>query len=234
MRAMLLAIALAVVPCAAAAAQDMERVVVTASPIDQDDLRSAPAIYRRIPADFVLVSVSYQSATRDPGERKKELETMFIRLKEKAAKTDGYELSGGTIGESTADIDTVLFSDIHQTDYNGTGRFTLTLSVDTRAGEPFDRLMKRAEDFVMTIKTAGRAEAYLGDDQFIGARDVTKHRADLVADIAAEVRSLQALLAPAKVTLTGLENRIITQPSGPLELEMFIPYTLTVESGAGE
>jgi hypothetical protein len=106
--------------------------------------------------------------------------------------------------------------------------------VDTKAGEPFDRLMKRAEDFVMTIKTAGRAEAYLGDDQFIGARDVTKHRADLVADIATEVRGLQALLAPARVTLTGLENRIVTQPSGPLELEMFVPYTLTVESGAGE
>ena len=33
---------------------------------------------------------------------------MFIRLKDKAAKTDGYDLSGGTIGESTADIDTVL------------------------------------------------------------------------------------------------------------------------------
>jgi hypothetical protein len=33
------------------------------------------------------------------------------------------------------------------------------------------------------------------------------------------------------VVLTGLENRIITQPSGPLELEIFIPYTLTLESG---
>lgn len=234
MRALLFAFALTLLPAGFAASQDMERVVVTASRIPEDDLRSAPAIYRRIPADFVLVSVSYQSATRDPGERKKELETMFIRLKEKAAKTDGYDLSGGTIGESTAEIDTVLFSDIHETDYNGTGRFTLTLSIDTKEGEPFDRLMKRAEDFVMTIKTAGRAESYLGDEQFIGARDVTKHRADLVADIAAEVRSLQALLSPAKVTLTGLENRIITQPSGPLELEMFIPYTLTVESSGAD
>jgi hypothetical protein len=33
------------------------------------------------------------------------------------------------------------------------------------------------------------------------------------------------------VTITGLDSRIITQPSGPLELEIFIPYTLTIESG---
>jgi len=225
---------LAAAPPGLAAAQDMERVVVTASRIDEDSMRSAPAIYRRIPADFMLVAVSYQSATRDPGERKKELETMFIRLKEKAAKNKGYDLSGGTLGQSTAEIDTVLFTDILQADYSGTGRFTLTLSVDTKEGEPFDRLMKRAEDFVMTINTAGRAEAYLGDDQFIGARDVTKHRADLLADITAEVRNLQTQLAPAKIILTGIENRIVTQPSGPLELEMFIPYTLTVESGGAE
>ena len=95
----------------------------------------------------------------------------------------------------------------------------------------FEALMKRAKSFVDSINTAGRSEAYLGDNQFIGATDVAKHRADLVADIAAEVTALKTSFAPAKVTLTGLESRIITQPSGPLELEIFIPYTLTVESG---
>jgi hypothetical protein len=219
------------VPAAPAFAQDMERMMVTSNQVEESERRSAPAIYRRIPADFVMVAVTFQSASRDTGERAKELETMFTRLKAKAAKTDGFTLAGGTLGFSSADIDTVLFTDVYESDYSGTGRFTLTLSIDTKPDESFEALMARAQKFVSSIEVAGRAEAYLGDDQFIGARDVTKHRADLVADIAAEVKGLQASFAPARVTLTGLESRIITQPSGPLELEIFIPYTLVLESG---
>ncbi len=216
---------------APALAQDMERVIVTANQIEDAEMQSAPAVYRQIPADFVLVALTFQSATRDTGEREKELETMFTRLKAKTAKTDGINLIGGTLGRSTADIDTVLFTDVYTNDYSGTGRFTLTLSIDTKPDESFEALMKRAQAFVSSIDMAGRSEAYLGDSQFIGARDVAKHRADLVADIAAEVASLRTSFAPAKVTITGLDSRIITQPSGPLELEIFIPYTLTVESG---
>ncbi len=222
---------MASIPAAPALAQDMERMIVTANRVEESERQSAPAVYRQIPADFLLVALTFQSATRDSSERAKELETMFNRLKAKAGKTDHINLVGGTLGQSTADIDTVLFTDVYTTDYTGTGRFTLTLSVDTREEESFEALMKRAQAFVGSIDMAGRSEAYLGDSQFIGARDVAKHRADLVADIAAEVSALKTSFAPAKVTLTGLESRIITQPSGPLELEIFIPYTLTVESG---
>lgn len=218
-------------PVAPALAQGMERMMVTSNRVEEAERRSAPAVYRQIPADFVMVAVTYQSASRDTAERTKELETMFNRLKAEAARTDGYKLSGGTLGQSTADIDTVLFTDVYTTDYNNTGRFTLTLSIDTKPDESFEHLMARAQAFISDIDVQGRAEAYLGDDQFIGARDVTRHRADLVADIASEVKALKASFAPARVTLTGLESRIITQPSGPLELEIFIPYTLTLESG---
>lgn len=230
----LLVSALAFLPALPAAAQRMESIMVTANRVEAEELRMAPAVYRQIPADFVLVAVTYQSATRDTGERRKELETMFNRLKAKAAKTDGYSLSGGELGESSANIDTVLFGDVYETAYSGTGSFTLTLNVDTRKDESFEALMKRAEAFVDTIEVSGRAEAFLGDEQFIGARDVAKHRADLVSDIAAEVSDIRTRfggLTGTKVILTGLESRIITQPSGPLELEIFIPYTLTLEAG---
>lgn len=218
-------------PALPAFAQEMERMMVTSNQLAESQRRSAPAVYRQVPADFVMVALTYQSATRDTGERAKELETMFTRLKAEVATTEGMSLSGGTLGQSSADIDTVLFTDVYQTDYGGTGRFTLTLSIDTRKDESFEALMARAKTFVNGIEMAGRTEAYLGDNQFIGAHNVTKHRADLVRDIAAEVKGLKTSFAPARVTLTGLESRIITQPSGPLELEIFIPYTLTVESG---
>lgn len=217
-----------------AAAQEMERMMVTSNRVDESARISAPAVYRQIPADFVMVAITYQSATRDTAERREELETMFDRLKASAARTPGFSLTGGTLGRSMADIDTVLFTDVYTSDYSGTGRFTLTLSVDTREEESFQALMQRAEAFVNAIDAAGRAEAYLGDEQFIGARDVARHRADLIGDIASDVADLRTRFDPsgAKVILTGLESRIITQPSGPLELEIFIPYTLTLEAGS--
>lgn len=207
----------------------LETVTVTASMVDNDELRAAPAVYRRIPADFVLTEVTYQSGSRDGAVRKRELSAMFDRLKKEVAKTAGYELQGGEIGYSSASIDTVAFGDIYF-DYNGQAHFTLTLSVDTKPGETFDQLMRRATEFIGGIKAEGRAEAWLGDEQFIGARNIGAHRADLMADIRQEAEHLQTLFQPSSVTVGGLESRVITQPSGPLELEIFIPYTLTVKS----
>ena len=234
MSGVLAAATIALVSALPASAQGMERMMVTANQVEESARISAPAVYRQIPADFVMVAITYQSATRDAAERRKELETMFDRLKAKAGKTQGFSLAGGTLGQSMADIDTVLFTDVYSSDYSGTGRFTLTLSIDTKEEESFEALMKRAQDFVASIDTQGRAEAYLGDTQYIGARDVAKHRADLVGDIAKEVSDLRrnfGMSSTTKVILTGLESRIITQPSGPLELEIFIPYTLTLEAG---
>ncbi|KJS25938.1 MAG: hypothetical protein VR75_09210 [Hyphomonadaceae bacterium BRH_c29] len=211
----------------------LQSITVTASMIDRDDLLAAPAIYRRVQADFIQVDVSYQSGTRDAAERKAELATMFERLKAAVSKTQGYALEGGALGESSAPIDTVLFDDIYSA-YGAQGSFTLIMSIDTRPGESFDKLMERAGKFVEDIKAAGRTEAFLGDEQYLGARHTDKHREALLNDLQAEVRSLQQVFRASKVSLTGLESRVITQPSGPLELEIFIPYKLTVETGAGE
>ncbi len=225
---------LTALPTGFVAAQDDERmstITVTASRIDSDDLRAAPAVYLRVPADFVLVGVNYQSASRDASERKKELATMFDRLKAAVAKTPGYTLSGGEIGESSAPIDTVKFSDVYMEGGNR-ATFSLVLTVDTKPGETFDILMERTEAFIAGVKLAGRAESYFGSEQFIGARGTHAHRDKLLEKIATETTKFRSMFAPAKVILTGLESRVITQPSGPLELEIFIPYTLTLESGS--
>ena len=222
--------ALIALPGLPAAAQGMERMMVTANRVDESARVRAPAVYRQIPADFVMVALTYQSATRDTAERRKELETMFNKLKAKANTTAYFSLAGER-SASQCRTSTRCCSRMCSRPIIPDRTFTLTLSIDTREGESFEALMKRADQFVKSIETSGRAEAWLGDSQFIGARDVAKHRADLVADIATEVRGLRDLFAPARVTLTGLESRIITQPSGPLVLEIFIPYTLRVESG---
>ena len=112
--------------------RSLQTVTVAASRIDADDLQAAPAVFRHIPADFVLVEVNFQSGSRDAATRKRELETTFTRLKKSVSGTAGFELFGGDIGESSAPIYTVLFDDIYN-NYSNQGQFSLTLSVETKA-----------------------------------------------------------------------------------------------------
>lgn len=36
---------------------------------------------------------------------------------------------------------------------------------------------------------------------------------------------------PVSVNLTGMESRVLTRPVGPLDLEIYIPYAMSVRSG---
>jgi hypothetical protein len=231
MRALMIGMGLVALSFAApAGAQELSQITVTANTIEDGDRRAAPAVSRRVQADFVQVAITCQSGSREPDVRRRELETMFGRLKKAVAAAPGYRLAGGELGYSSAPIDTVLFGDVLQAG-PAASSFTLTLGVDTKPGESFDGLMARAAAFVTTIDTDGRAEAFLGDEQYLGLGNANTHREALLADIRAEVKTLSDLFSPAIITVTGLEGRVITQPSGPLELEIFIPYSLTLETG---
>lgn len=203
-----------------------ESIMVTASMIEEN-AAAIPAISRKVRADFVSVEVSYHSATRDVAQRRAELETMFARLKEAVAKTPGVSLSGGELGYATAPIDTVLFSDVLNT-YGEAWSFSLILGVDTQPDETFDQLMERADAFVKGIPAMGRSEAWLGDEQALGARDIDSHRLALLQDISAETSRLQAIFSASELHVGGLESGVVMIPTGPLELQLYVPYTLKI------
>jgi hypothetical protein len=75
----------------------------------------------------------------------------------------------------------------------------------------------------------------IGSSQFLGITDPKKHRDTLVKAIAEDVKLMQAsFTGPVQVSLTGMEQRTVTRPTGPLDLEIYIPYAMSVKSGARE
>ncbi len=63
--------------------------------------------------------------------------------------------------------------------------------------------------------------------------DPKKHRDTLVKAIADDVKMMQSsFTGPVQVSLTGMEQRTVTRPVGPLDLEIYIPYSMSVRSGA--
>ena len=77
-------------------------------------------------------------------------------------------------------------------------------------------------------------EAEMGDLQYIGVTEPRKHREELLRKIADDTRLLQSIFGTPgntpMISLSGLEGRVKTRPSGPLELEMFIPYAINLSS----
>ena len=55
-----------------------------------------------------------------------------------------------------------------------------------------------------------------------------RFRPELVAAISEEVNMLGGAFGASEVTITGLDQRTVTQPTGALSLDVYIPYTLTI------
>jgi hypothetical protein len=219
----------------AALAQVNDKVVVTASYINNDDDdygREAPYVSIAIPADFVLFSVSLYTTTRSPDERERELERTYADLLAKVKATKGLELELGDPGNSAA-ADTIVPDEVISTGQDSS-IMKLVLKFDVAQKETFPSVRARAEKFIKDIPCTGRTQASTGGEQFIGVNDAKKHREDLLRKIADDTRLLQSIFSSGSnspaISLTGLGGRVKTRPVGPLELEMYSPYAVTLGS----
>ena len=208
--------------------QDM--IVVTGSRIDRSDIAQAstPNVTIKVPADFILTELSYESGTRDPAERKAELNAMFDKVTLAATNTSGISLEAGEVGYS-APIETVTFPEIYRTGYGSQkSTFQLVLRVEVEPGDEFDNLRVRAEAFTDAIGLVGRTEDVFGDEQYIGIINASRHRETLLQAIHAELQSLKRIFNASSIEISGLGQKVVTQPTGVLELELYIPYSITI------
>ena len=112
----------------------------------------------------------------------------------------------------------------------------LVLKVNVRPGDTFNAIRARTEKFVADTPLSGRVEGVIGDSQFLGLSEPKKQRDALVKAIADDAKMMQGSFAgsasPVTVSITGMEQRVQTRPAGPLDLEVFIPYQMSLKAGA--
>jgi len=184
-----------------------------------------------VPADYVIFTVSLETGTRAVDERQRELERTFTALTARVSRAQGITLEVGEPGESAPVQTTVAKEAIRN--YGDRSSIPLVFKFATQPNDTFEVVRARAEKFIAEIQLTGRAEATTGDLQYIGVTEPKKHREELLRKIAEDARLLQTIFtgppagAPA-ISLTGLQGRVKTRPSGPLELEMYIPYAIVL------
>lgn len=215
-----------------ATAQDraLDTVVVTAMRIDADnELDSVvPNVTLRVPADFVLFEASFINTDLEAKARKDDLKKAFDTVVKNDRARNDIELSIGD-AEQSYPIESATFDEIYSP-YGQRSSFDLAMRVDVRKGDTYDDVRERAEAFIDNVPEFGRVQSYIDDEQYIGLRNPDRYRPDLIAAIAKDVDMMGQAFKASEVTVLGLEKRTITQPTGALSLDVFIPYDLTIVS----
>jgi hypothetical protein len=241
-----LAFAATLLAAPAYAQVDKEMIVVTGQRIQNDadeampaqapggiGFSSPPYISIAVPADFVIFSVTLETGTRAKEERQRELERTFAAVTQRASRAQGVIVEVGEPGSSAA-VETTAAKEAIE-DFGDRSQIQLVFKFATQKGDTFPTVRTRAEKFISELPMTGRAEAVTGDLQYIGVTEPKKHREELLRKIAEDTRLLQTIftgpqsVAPS-MSLTGLEGRVRTRPSGPLEMEMYIPYAVVLGS----
>jgi hypothetical protein len=227
-RLLLLAAAIAVMPAGHA-----QQIVAQSNFVNRQQA-PGPQISMTVRADFVLFSVRYVTATRSDDARHDELTRMFQAITQRAARAEGITIEVGTPGNSAA-IETAAMKEMIKDTSDDRSTMDLVLKVMVRARDTFETIRTRTEKFVADTPLTGRVEGVIGDSQFLGISDPKKHRDALVKAIADDVKLMQTTFgAPVSVNLSGMEARTQTRPVGPLDLEIYIPYSMSVRSGSGQ
>jgi hypothetical protein len=226
------------------AQNDDEMIVVTAmkrqvmdedGPVDVIGVGQAlPYVSIITPADFVIFTVTLETGTRSVDEAQRELERTFTALTTRVARAQGVVLEVGEPGNSS-ELETTEAREAIEVGYGDRSRIPLVFKFAVQKDDTFRTVRVRAEKFISEIQLTGRAEAITGDLQYIGVTDPKKHREALLKKIADDARTIQTIFAGAStgataVSLTGLEGRVKTRPSGPLEMEIYIPYAIVLGS----
>lgn len=216
-----------------AAAQDasVEEIVVTGSRMidwDPDDI-PAVQLFRR--ADNLIVVVQAVNDTRDAAGRRGEL---IQTLRAMARAADGradIDLSietDGVLAPLTEDMVSTLTLGIDQGRAD-TSTATLVVKTPVTANDTLDDASERIEAFVEGIPTIGRSQVIVYGDWQLSIVDPPQYRGAILGLIAEDARRASAAFGDGySVQVTGIENRVTWRQSGPLDLGLFIPYTLTV------
>jgi hypothetical protein len=231
-RALLLAAAL----MAFAAPATAQQIVAQSNFVNRNQLAQLPQVSITVRADFVLFSVRYETATRAAETREDELAKTFAAVVQRASRTEGMSIEVGTPGQSAA-IETAAIKEMIQQNGDDRSVINIVLKVMVRERDTFEQIRARAEKFVADAPVTGRVEPVIGDNQFLGISEPKKHRDVLIKAIADDVKMMQSSFGgpggPVSVNLTGMEARTLTRPVGPLDLEIYIPYSMSLRSGAG-
>lgn len=227
---------------AAAVAQDetaLNEIVVTGSRIarggyDTEGLVSVqtpPAVTVTRRADNLIVTVWVVNDTRDAAARRAELiQTLRGMVRAAGSQADialSVEDDGQLVAFTEEMVSTLTLGvDAGRSDTSTTG---LIIKTPIRAGDTLDSASGRIEQFVARIDKSGRTLVSINGGWQLSIVNPTQYRPQVLQAIAADARRTAAIFGDGyAVNVDGMANTLTWVQTAPLELAMYVPYSMTV------
>ena len=232
-RSVLLGLALVFVTIGIASAQT-ETVVVTAerrsvSGVPLEDVAGdAPHLYLLKRADHVITRVNVTCDTRDAKQRRSELKETLRAMIQKAAGTGSISLSVGD--RVITDLTESGFDDLITMDSRpDTSSATVIIKTKVSANDTLNSAIARVTQFISSTPMSGRTEIVRTGEWDLTIVGPEQYRDAIIGLIVSDAKHTADMFGPANgVAVEGLEHRVSWYQKGPLDLALYIPYTLKI------
>lgn len=230
---LLLALSAALTAMAPAQAQDnsVEEIVVTASKMEEYNPLRTPAVTMSKRADNLITTVTVICDTRDESQRKDELRSTLRNLIRAAGQNSGVELGLGD--EVIGRFDETMLDAIIQRDPKpDTSRAQLVIKTKVSPRDTFDQATGRIKAFVKNTPKVGRTEILIPNNWELTIIGPGQYRNQITRLVAQDAKRAAGDFGEGYgVEVSGLQLPVSWYQSGPLDLALYIPYTLTVKPG---
>jgi len=225
------AMALCTRPALAQEGSYQDAIVVTASYIDESggDRFDKPAVTLKLPADHVLFELSLTTGSLNAAERLEELGDTLASARRAAGRDDTIELAAGD-AERFADLDSAKLNEIVRS-YGERSSIALLAKVELQDDDGFLEVRRRVDEMVERVEEAGRTQVRIFDEQYLSLDNPNQYRGDLLRLIGEDFAQIQESFPGQALGagIDGLDRPMVFRPSGPLQLELFIPYTMDLD-----
>ncbi|RZJ90523.1 MAG: hypothetical protein EON88_18460 [Brevundimonas sp.] len=214
------------------AQEAVEDVIVTGSRASDWDPDRAPVVQLPRRADNLIVGVRVVNDTRSPADRRAEITQTLRAMARSASARNDIDLAiedDGVLVPLTEDMMATLSlgADGNRAD---TSVASLVVKTPIQSNDTLDSASGRIERFVEDAPQAGRSLVEIKGSWELSILNPPQYRPAILQAIAADARTTAAAFGENyAVQVEGLSNRVAWRQSGPLELNLFIPYEMTVE-----
>lgn len=218
------ALAAALLAAAMPASAQVEEVVVTA----ERAYDSTPSVFIVKRADHLITKVKVTCDTRELSKRRDELKaTLRAMIAEaKRSQTISLGLGDSILGElNESNFDEIIVPDTRA----DTSQAYVIIKTTISAADTYNSATARIKDFIEKTEKVGRTEILREERWDLTIIGPEQYRDGLISQIVAQSKKTADLFGQGYgVSIDGLEHSVAWYQKGPLDLALYIPYSLHV------
>lgn len=203
----------------------IEEVVVTGARA-YDGASSSVFIIKR--ADHLITRVTVTCDTRELERRREELKATLRNMiaEAKRSQTISLGLGDSVLGElNEGNFDQIIVPD----ERADTSKAFVTIKTTIASSDNFNSATARVRDFIAKTEKVGRTEILREERWDLTIIGPEQYRDGLISQIVAQSKKTAELFGPGyAVSIDGLEHTVSWYQKGPLDLALYIPYSLHV------